>query len=906
MEQSPRKRTFSMPHQWPAPAQYALALLLVGASLLLRWMLDPVLQDRVPVFLTLGVLLPVVLLVRPGPFFAAAVLGGAGAMYLFIPPRASFTLGEGPEVTTIVIFFVMLALGVATAWLSQRAWDARERDRQALTESERGLRARAQQFEMLLEKAPIGVYLVDAALRIVEVNPGAESAFGRPAEEIVGRSLEEILHEHWEAPLANEVAGIFRRTLETGESFVAPEKIGQRVDRGVTEYYDWRTDRIVLPDGKFGVVCYFREISAQVLSRQAIAQSEKRYRALFNSIDQGFCLLEVLFDAAGKPIDFRYLETNPTFARHTGLENSEGKRIRELYPNIEQRWVDTYGEVVTSGLSARFEDESVAMGKWFAVDAFRVGDPEDRRVGVLVADITARKHAEKSLRERERHMQLITDATPALISYVDSELRYQFNNKSYEQWFDRPREDIKGRYMHEVLGERAFAAIRPHVESALAGNTVEYEALIPYRDSGNRYIHAHYVPEFLPDGTVSGFFVLVHDMTSTKQAEEALREAHQRKDEFLATLAHELRNPLGAIRMALGVIEHGTDPGRTNEMSAIIDRQSAQLARLVEDLLDVSRISRGTIELRKGRVDVGEVVRHVVEDVGPLCEANLLKISLALPDSPIKAEADAARLAQVVSNLVHNACKFTEQGGEIGVIVERAEGQAVVRVRDTGIGLSREQLNHIFEMFAQGEMARSRAGGGLGIGLSLARSIIELHGGTLDACSDGPGQGSEFVVRLPAPESESQGRPAGEHAGGGARRPTTPPRRILAADDNEDALGAVATMLRMGGHQVETAADGAEALRKAGDWRPDVVLLDIGMPRLDGYEVARRIRGEQWGQDILLIAMTGWGQARDKAQASHAGFDAHMTKPIDPELLGRLLELRVPAAEAAELAPGHE
>jgi PAS domain S-box-containing protein len=902
MEKSPRRRTFSIPHQWSAPAQYALALSIVVASLLLRWALDPVLQDRVPLFLTLGALLPVVLLVRPGPFFAAAVLGGVGATYLFIPPRASFTLGEAPEVTTMVIFFGMLALGVATARLSQRTWDARERDRQALAESERRLRVRARQFEMLLEKAPIGVYLVDADLRIVEVNPGAESTFGRPAHELIGRSLEKLFHEFWEPPVANAAAAIFRRTLETGESCAIPEHASHRVDRGGMEYYDWRTDRIVLPDGTFGVVCYFREISAQVLTRQAIAESEQRYRALFNSIDEGFCLLEVLFAENGAPVDYRYLETNPTFARHTGIENATGKRIREIYPNIEQHWVDTYGDVAITGIPARFEDESVAMGKWFDVDAFRVGDPADRRVGVLFSDITPRKRAEEALRERERHMRLVTDATPALISYVDSELKYQFNNKSYEQWFGRRREDIKGRHMRDVLGERAFAAIRPHIDAAIAGNTVEYEALVPYRDGGTRYIHAHYVPERGADGTVAGFFVLVHDMTSIKQAEEALREAHQRKDEFLATLAHELRNPLGAIRMALGVIEHGTDPGRTNEMGAIIDRQSAQLARLVEDLLDVSRISRGTIELRKSRVDVGEVVRHVVEDVGPLCEANALKISLTLPEAPLKAEADAARLAQVVSNLVHNACKFTEKGGEIRVIVEQAEGQAVVRVVDTGIGLSHEQLGRIFEMFTQGDSPRGRAGGGLGIGLSLARSIIELHGGTLDAFSEGPGEGSEFVLRLPALETNAQGLLSGECAGGDTRARPNLARRILAADDNEDALGAVATMLRMRGHQVETAADGAEALQKARDWRPDVALLDIGMPRLDGYEVARRIRGEQWGRDILMIAMTGWGQERDKAQAADAGFDAHMTKPIDPELLGRLLELGLPAVETADEA----
>jgi CheY-like chemotaxis protein/two-component sensor histidine kinase len=326
----------------------------------------------------------------------------------------------------------------------------------------------------------------------------------------------------------------------------------------------------------------------------------------------------------------------------------------------------------------------------------------------------------------------------------------------------------------------------------------------------------------------------------------------------------------------------------------MIDRQVQQMVRLIDDLLDVSRITRGKLQLRREPVELAAAVRSAVEATRPLIDAQAHALTVTLGQEPIRLNGDLIRLAQVFSNLLNNAAKYTERGGHIWLTAERQAGEVVVSVRDTGIGIDANHLPRLFEMFSQLTPALERSQGGLGIGLALVRGLVELHGGTVEAHSAGPGKGSEFTVRLPIVEQPVQVREEpnvnGEHS------PAMRQCRILIADDLSDCVESQALMLQLGGHDVQTAHDGLEAVQAAAAFRPDVVLLDIGMPKMNGYEAARQIRQQPWGKEMLLIALTGWGQDEDKRRTFEAGFDYHLTKPVDPAALEKFL---------AELKPAH-
>jgi len=396
-------------------------------------------------------------------------------------------------------------------------------------------------------------------------------------------------------------------------------------------------------------------------------------------------------------------------------------------------------------------------------------------------------------------------------------------------------------------------------------------------------------------------------------SEERLLEADRRKDEFLATLAHELRNPLAPIRNAVGLLRGSHDPARIAWSGEVIERQVGHMARLLDDLLDVSRVSRGKLRLRTQRVDLSEVLRHAVEASHPLIEASRHRLTIEFPPEPITLDADSTRLAQVFSNLLNNAARYSEEGTLIELSAAREGGEAVVRVTDHGIGIAASMLPRIFEAFLQIDRSLERSQGGLGIGLTLVKQVVDLHGGQVEARSDGQGKGSVFTVRLPlaaqpegaagsepAPAGASadparasaSAEPAPASAGAEPTRPSTDPaprRRILVADDLEDSAASLALLLQMQGHDVRTAHDGAEAVGVARSFLPEIVLLDIAMPKLNGYEAARRILEEHPGNRPVLIALTGWGHEENRMRTKEAGFDHHLVKPVEPDALNRLL-----------------
>jgi signal transduction histidine kinase/CheY-like chemotaxis protein len=371
------------------------------------------------------------------------------------------------------------------------------------------------------------------------------------------------------------------------------------------------------------------------------------------------------------------------------------------------------------------------------------------------------------------------------------------------------------------------------------------------------------------------------------RAEQELREADRRKDEFLAILAHELRNPLAPLRNALEVMKLAPGDGKMVEQARdMMTRQVVQMVRLIDDLLDVSRISRGKVELRRERCELAQIIKQAAEMNRPLIEATSQHLTIDMPAGSILVDADPTRMAQVFANLLNNAAKYTERGGQITLTVEQQGEWAVIFVRDTGIGIPPEMLPRVFDMFLQVDRSLEKAQGGLGVGLSLVKGLVELHGGSVEAHSDGLGRGSEFVVRLPlAPTLHVQ--PARR-----ARKelvPASARRRILVVDDNRDAAISMATLFGALNYETRTAFDGLEAIQTAMDFRPAIVLLDIGMPRLNGYETCRRMREQPWGRNMVIVALTGWGRDEDQQRSKAAGFDFHLVKPVDPSRLSRLL-----------------
>ncbi len=516
--------------------------------------------------------------------------------------------------------------------------------------NEEALRRHAALVGSLIDAAPVGIYVLDADMRVRHVNPVALPAFGAFAPDLAGHDVEEMLARLWGREAAEMSVAIFRRTLETGESYVSEEFTGKRLDTGATEYYDWRVERVVLPDGGYGVVCYFRDISAAVEARKAIEESR-----------------------------------------------------------------------------------------------------------------------------------------------------------------------------------------------------------------------------------------------------DALALADARKDEFLATLAHELRNPLAPLSNCLHVLRlRDADDAEARRLHAIMERQVASLVRMTDDLLEVSRITRGKIELRREHADLRDIVEAAIETSRPLIERAGHAFELHVDaERPLPVFADPVRLSQVFANLLNNAAKYTPAGGRIVVEAVREGDTARVSIRDNGIGLTTSMLDRVFDLFAQDEQGRSLAQGGLGIGLTLVRSLVEMHGGSVAAMSEGTGRGSEFSVLLPLQRA----------AAPGARRDAPPSRSVpldvLVVDDSRENADSLAELLCADGHRVRVFYDGAGCLAALDERLPDFVLLDLGMPGIDGYATCRLIR-ERYGDALRVLAVSGWGQARDVEQAMAAGFDGHLVKPVDPAKLAAAMAARAGASAGAD------
>jgi PAS domain S-box-containing protein len=523
----------------------------------------------------------------------------------------------------------------------------------------------------------------------------------------------------------------------------------------------------------------------------------------------------------------------------------------------------------------------------------READGKTTRAFGTCQDITERKLADLTIRRAREQLQLVVDTTPALIARYDRDRRLVWGNKSYAARFGKRPEELVGTPLADLVGEVAFRVIEPLCARVLQGESVEVEVEIPYADCP-RFVHMSATPTLDAAGAPDGCVTVLTDRTRRRELEQEreralaeLREADRRKDEFLAMLSHELRNPLAAILNAAEILGHlgaGRADGAT--LHTVISRQARHMKRLLDDLLDVSRVSQGKIELQWERADLNGLLEQALEISRPILAEKRHVVSVALAARPMAVFADSTRLVQVFANLVNNAAKYTDPGGHIDVTSAVENDEAVVTVRDDGVGMTPDMLARAFDLFVQEERSLDRAQGGLGIGLTLVRTLVKMHGGSVHAASDGPGRGSKLVVRLPlaAPAAPSPAPPATTSQGEVA----TAPLRVLLVDDDLDAADALGMLLHFVGHEVTVVHNGQAALAAAAAAPPDVVLLDIGLPGMDGYAVAARLR-EAGHARAALVAVTGYGRADDVQRSRDAGFDHHVVKPVDSSHLEKIL-----------------
>ena len=608
-------------------------------------------------------------------------------------------------------------------------------------------------------------------------------------------------------------------------------------------------------------------------------QSEPFTRRILNNL---FSFVGVL------TVDGTVLETNraPLEAAAISPDQVFGKKFWDVHwfshsPELQTRVRDwclsaARGQMSRSDIAVRMAGDSL-MWIDFQLAPLRNAVGTITHLIPSAIDISAR-------RQSEEHMQLATETTGVGIwewHFISGRIRW--NAQMFRIYGITPTQD--GFVSHEdwrgsLLPEELVRQEHLLQDTLRRVGTSSREFHIRRQDDGQyRTIHSVETVRSDADGHVVWVVGTNLDVTVQRQMEEDLKVASRRKDEFLATLAHELRNPLAPVSNALELMKRANgNVDLLEKVRTTMERQVAQMVRLIDDLLDVSRITRDQLTLKKERIELASVVQLAVETCQPHCEREAQELRVLLPPTPVYLQADLVRLAQVFGNLLNNASKFTPRGGRIELVAELLDGKVAVTVRDTGIGIAADMQSRVFELFTQVDDSRNLSKGGLGIGLALAKRLTELHGGSIAVFSEGRDRGSEFVVELPVLK-EAHDLAAMASAAGAL--PPVVSRRILVVDDNQDGAESLAALLAMDGHETLMSHDGLDAIDKAQSFRPDVILLDIGLPKLDGFEVCRRIRAQPGGKDIMMVAMTGWGQADDRRKSKEVGFDSHCVKPVD-------------------------
>lgn len=745
-----------------------------------------------------------------------------------------------------------------------------------------------------------GILLLDADGRIAAWNAGAGQAYGYSAAEIVGQHFSRLF------PPEVAEAGFPARQLDIAKVSGHYEDEGWRERKNGSWF--WASEVTTAIWSSAGVLqgysSIIRDITLRKLRDDDLRKSEQRFRLLVGGVRQYAIFL---LDPEGSVASW-----NAGAERISGYEGKEivGEPFSRFYTAEDLQEGTPARHLQLACEAGQIEDEGWRVRRdgsryWASVLITALHDGQGLLQGfsVVARDLTDRKRTEESLRT------VVNSVVDGIIT-TDEEGRIESFNPAAERIFSYFADEVVGQEVKQLIAE----PFQPE-ESETAGSSssrggrgkmigVGREAEGRRKD-GTKFPIDLAVTSFRM-GDRRYYTGIVRDITESKRLEQELRErlaelaeADNQKNDFLAMLGHELRNPLAPIRNALHILKMpGAAPSAVQQAREAMERQVQHVVRLVDDLLDISRIMRAKIDLRKEVVDMATILHRAVETAQPVIDAQGHELTISLPHGKLLVEADVVRMAQVIGNLLTNAAKYTDKAGRIWLSVDKEGPDGVaIRVKDSGIGIPPELLPRVFDLFMQGHRSLARSQGGLGIGLTLVKNLVEMHGGSVTATSAGLGQGSEFIVRLPLysqlrADRGHDAQPPSLHVKG-------PAKRILVVDDNVDAAEMTSMLLSMWGHQVHTLHDGLSVVEEVESFRPDVVLLDIGLPGMSGYDVARELRRRPTCQGIVLAAMTGYGQAKDREQSRQAGFDFHLTKPLDPNLL----EAFVTSPQSFSLAP---
>lgn len=855
-----------MAHSAHSPLERLLiAFAAIVIAVAARWGLEPWYQGNVPFITMFAATAFVAWYVGTGAALLTAMVGGAICAIAFLPSGVFDDAGTAG----MLILLVYLAVSLLIVLLGEYAHRRGEQAEQALLE----MRSLEGQMRLFVDTLPMLVSYIDHDLCYRFNNLAYQRWFGADVSSLRGRRVDDLL-----GPSA----------------FAAVMPSMHKALAGETVQFETRIDYQTAGERQVSITYAPHRVGSRVMGFLALVDDVTEKRSAEHSRAHLAAIFESASDAVvSKDLEGRVTSWNSGAEQLFGYSAEEmtGTSISRIIPEdlqAEERLILEQiraGERVEHMETERLHRSGRRIPMSVTISPIR--DSSGRIIGAstIARDNTQRHAAMHALQQSEARFQRLADNAPMMIWQVDAD--------NCGIWFNRAWLDFTGSDLTQLVGSGWTQALHRDdrervIEQRLAHAALrepfETEYRMLRRDGKYQWMYDRGAPMFEGENNrFTGFIGSAVDISDRKQAIAELSRAARRKDEFLATLAHELRNPLAPILTAAQLMQRAStlDPA-LRSASEIIERQARHMTRLVDDIIDVSRISRRRVVLRRQRLALDGPLAAAIEATRPGIEARAQRLHVSVPPDPLYVDGDPTRLAQIFGNLLGNAVKYTPQGGHIQVSLAAESGQVVARIRDSGKGVEPSQLEEIFEVFAQGDHSLDSVQDGLGLGLHLARQLVELHGGKIEARSEGAQRGSEFIIRLPQAEApEPTGPAAGMGAGGEHEASAAKGLRLLVADDNADVRRSLAMLLECDGHEVHMAGDGEEAVAVAARVQPDLILLDIGMPKLNGYDAARRIRQLAGGDAIHLVALTGWGNAEDRQRARDAGFDQHWTKPLE-------------------------